>query len=206
MDSLKSSGIKSVSVAVDFDLFPDGHLVLHIKDIQYHNDYVIDGYTRVNRDRQQLPEALENQLRDAATKAMEQPLRNELTNQHVTQGRGEFWYPLYDEPCRSATFFEPHVFGPTPLAIRPSGKRLAVISDVAATRTFSGKAQTKVHIVADDRWMYTCRRSGSVTVPFRKGENVGVAESNGYLTIESLEPNAHSIRLKMVQKNRFGYM
>ena len=206
MDSLKSSGIKSVRVAVDFDLFPDGHLVLHIKDIQYHNDYVMDGSTKVKMDRQQLPEALENQLRDAATKAMQQPLRNTLTNRHVTQGRDEFWYPLYDEPCRSATFFEPHVFGPTPLAIRPAGKRLAVISDVATTRTFSGKAQTKVHIVADDRWMYTCRRSGSVTVPFRKGENVGVAESNGYLTIESLEPNAHSIRLKMVQKNRFGYM
>src|SRR5258706_2897375 len=101
MDSLKSSGIKSVGVAVDFDLFPDGHLVLHIKDIQYHNDYVMNGYSRVEMDRQQLPEALENQLRDAGTRAMQQPLRNALTNRHVRQGRGEFWYPLYDEPCRS---------------------------------------------------------------------------------------------------------
>jgi hypothetical protein len=74
MDSLKSSGIKSVGVAVDFDLFPDGHLVLHIKDIQYHNDYVMNGHSKVKRDRQQLPEASENQLRDAATKAMQQPL------------------------------------------------------------------------------------------------------------------------------------
>jgi hypothetical protein len=206
MDSLKSGGIKSVGVAVDFDLFPDGHLVLHIKDIQYHNDYLMTGRSRVKRDRRELPEALENQLRDAATKAMQQQLRNELTNKNVTQGRGDFWYPLYDEPCHPAMFFEPHVFGPSPLTIRPAGKRLAVISDVAATRTFSGKAQTRVHIRADDGWFYTCGRSGSATLPFRKGENVGIAESNGYLTIESLEPNGHSIRLRMVQKTSFGYL
>ena len=206
MDSLKSSGIKSADVAVDFDLFPDGHLVLHIKDIQYHNDYVMDGFTKVKMDRQQLSEALENQLRDAATKAMQQPLRNELTNKNVTQGRGDFWYPLYDEPCHPATFFEAHVFGPTPLTIRPAGKRLAVISDVAATRTFSGKAQTRVHIRADDGWFYTCGRSGTATLPFRNGENVAIAESNGYVTIESLEPKAHSIRLKMMQKTSFGYL
>jgi len=52
----------------------------------------------------------------------------------------------------------------------------------------------------------TCRRSGSATLPFSKGENVGVAESNGDLTIEPLAPNAHSIRLKMVQKTRLGYL
>jgi len=206
MDSLKSSGIKSVAVAVDFDLFPDGHLALRIKDIQYYNDYLLNGYSKVKSDRQQLPETLESQLRDAATKAMQQPLRNELTKNHVTQGRGDFSYPLYDDPCRDATFFEPHIFGPTPLAIRPAGKRLAVISDVAATRTFSGKAQTRVHISTDDGWVYVCRRSGNGTSPFRKGKNVVVVESNGYLTIESLEPNAHRIRLKMAQKTRFYHL
>ena len=191
---------------MDFDLFPDGHLVVHTKDIQYYNEYVMNGYSKVKKDRQQLPEALENQLREAATTAMQQPLRNELTEKHVTQGRGEFWYPLYDDPCQAAIHSEPHVFGPTPLAIRPAGKRLAVISDVAAIRTFSGKAQTQVNIATDDGWLYTCRRSGNATLPFRKGENVGVAESNGDLTIEPLEPNAHSIRLKMVQKTRLGYL
>ena len=144
--------------------------------------------------------------RGAATTKMQQPLRNELTENHVTQGRGEFWYPLYDAPCQRAIYFEPHVFGPTPLAIRPAGKRLAVISDIAAVRTLSGKAQTQVNIATDDRWLYTCQRIGSATLPFRKGENLGVAESNGYLTIEALEPKARSIRLKIVQKARFGYL
>jgi hypothetical protein len=137
---------------------------------------------------------------------MQQPLRNELTKNHVTQGRGDFSYPLYDDPCRDAGFFEPHIFGPTPLAIRPAGKRLAVISDVAATRTFSGKAQTRVHISTDDGWVYICRRSGNSTLPLRKGENVVVVESNGYLTIESLEPKAQRIKLKMAEKTRFFYL
>ena len=206
MDSLKSSGIKSVNVTVDFDLFPDGHLVLQIKDIQYFNDYVMNGYSEAKRDRQLLTKALENQLRDAATQAMQQPLRNELSGRHVTQGRGEFRYPLYDDPCYAATFFEPRVFGPTPIAIRPDGKRLAVITDIAATKTFSGKAKTMVHIATDDGWMYVCGGSGTLTLPFHKGENVGVAESNGSLTIESLEPNAHSIRLRTVDKTRLHYL
>jgi hypothetical protein len=206
MDSLKSSGIKSAGVAVDFDLFPDGHLALRIKDIQYYNDYVMNSYSKVRSDRQQLPEAWESQLREGATKAMEQPLRKELAEKHVTQGRGDFSYPLYDDPCQHATFFGLHIFGPTPLAIRPAGKRLAVISDVAATSTFSGKAQTRVHISTDDGWVYICRRSGNGTLPFHQGENVVVVESNEYLTIESLEPNAHRIRLKMAQKTRFFYL
>jgi hypothetical protein len=47
MDSLKSSGIKSVGVAVDFDLFPDGHLALRVKDIRYYNGYVMTNYSKV---------------------------------------------------------------------------------------------------------------------------------------------------------------
>src|SRR5215470_14576401 len=86
MDPLKSSAIKVVVVTVDFDLFPDGHLALHIKDIQYYNDYAMSGFSNVKRDRLKLPEILEHQLRDAATKAMQQPLRNELKEKQVTQG------------------------------------------------------------------------------------------------------------------------
>jgi len=206
MDSLKSRGIKGVGVAVDFDLFPDGHLALHIKDIRYYNDYAMNNYSRITSDRRALPEAVETQIRDAATKAMQQPLRDELTKNHLTQGRGDFWYPLYEDPCRNATFSEPRIFGPTPLALRPAGKRLAVVSDLAATRTFSGKEQERVHISTDDGWTYICRRFGHGTLPFRKGENVVVVESNGYLTIESLEPNAHRIRLKMTDKTLIFYL
>jgi len=206
MDSLQSVGIKSVAVKVDFDLFPDGHLALHIKDIRYYNDYVMTNYSRVKNAHHMLPGGLESELGDAATKAMQEPLRNELTGEHLARGRGDFSYPLYEDPCRNPGFFAPHIFGPTPLAVRPAGKRLAVISDVAATRSFSGKAQTRVHISADDGWAYICGRAGNGTLLFRKGENVVVVESNKYLTIESLEPNAHSIKLKMVSKNPILYL
>jgi hypothetical protein len=206
MVSLQSSAIKGVGVAVDFDLFPDGHLVLHVKNVHYYNDYAMNGYSEVKSDRQHLPEDVENQLREAAIKAMQQPLRNELAMQHVTQGRGEFWYPLYDNPCQTATFFEPHVFGPEPLDVRPAGKRLAVVSDIAATKTFSGKAHTKIKVATDDRWLYTCDDSGNGSLPFRKGENVSVQESKGYLTVKSFEPNAHRVRLKIVDKTRFGFL
>src|SRR2546423_893564 len=100
MDSLQSSGIKSVAVKADFDLFPDGHLALHIKDIRYYNDYAMTDYSRVTSDRHPLPGVVESELRDAATKAMQGPLRNELTKEHVTRGRGDFSYPLYEDPCR----------------------------------------------------------------------------------------------------------
>lgn len=203
MDSLKADGIKGVGVAADFDLFPDGNLVLHIEEIRYYNDYAMTGYSEV-KNQERPSRKLQEQLRDAATKAMQQPLRNQLTTRHVTQGRGEFWYPLYEDPCRTAISYEARVLGPTPLTVRPEGKRLAVISGVAAVKTFHGKSQQQIKVVSDDRWLYTCDRQGNTSLPFRKGENVSVAESQGYLTLESLEPDARHIRLKIVQKTRFG--
>jgi hypothetical protein len=189
---------------VEFDLFSDSHIALHVNGIHYFSDYVMNGFSEIKPNvLRSLPIGLENQLIASAQKKMQQPLRDQLTKQHITQGRGRFSYPLYDDECRNAAFFAPQVFGPTPLSIRPEGKRFAVISDVAETETVSGKKRTQVKVKSDDGWLYTY---DDVTPDFRKDENVTINESDGYLVIGSLDGNTRTLRVKIVEKSRFFYL
>lgn len=207
MDALKTNGISTVAVQANFDFFSNGQLDLHIESVRYFRDSA-NGLLELKREASAaLSNTLEGQLRTAAIQRMKRRLTEELASRRVHQGRGSYLYRLPEDPCqRPALFQDVRVFGPTPLESHPKDKRLAVVADIGAVESLGGKKRRRMNVRSDDGWLYACDEPENAPLLFHKGENVTIEDLNDRLRIRSISSIGHAAELKVVSKQRLGWL